>query len=233
MGVAEDNKALAQIDKAERMLECADEIADVITLRNMAAAVHVAAAAQGFKDAAQKAKVFQLKAERKAGAWLRENVAHQGGEHTHRQDGGVPIGALPEGVDEHESRRWQLEAAVPEEKFHEWLDDIQAKGWEITAGGLQSYAKNIIKQEEGGDEGTPVTEEQADTNLVLAMILNSLRERDARWFASRQCQTYHEILGIPPDPIAVKWVSSGFHYSIFELIEERYKEAVRRLQGGG
>lgn len=60
-------------------------------------------------EAAQKAKIFQLKAERKAGAWLIDNVDHKGGDaKTLSQD----ARALPGDIDKDELSRWKLEAKL-------------------------------------------------------------------------------------------------------------------------
>jgi hypothetical protein len=76
----EENKALIEISNAQAALERASDIHEIMDLRDRAMAMQLFANAQGFKDAAQEAKIYQLKAERKAGDWLRENVDHEGGD---------------------------------------------------------------------------------------------------------------------------------------------------------
>ena len=151
----DENNAIVEINKAELALERANDIHEMLVLRDTAAAYELLANAQGFKDAAQKAKIFQLKAERKAGDWLAVNINHDGNKFgVELQD----VTPLPEGVSKIESHRWQLEASLPEEKFNEWVDDSLAKGYEISASGLQKLAKNhnvevekIAKQQEKKD----------------------------------------------------------------------------------
>ena len=133
-----DETAIVQINMAEMALSRANDIHEMIELRNYGAAAEMLANARGFKEAAQKAKIFQLKAERKAGAWLAENV--KPGNPQLLQDG--INSQLPEGIDAHESHRWQLEASLPEEKFNNWIDESLAHGWEISAGGLRRIAQN-------------------------------------------------------------------------------------------
>jgi len=58
----------------------------------------------------------QLKAERKAGSWLDENVTHEGGDATTLSQDAT---ALPDGITRTESSRWQLQAVLPEEKFND------------------------------------------------------------------------------------------------------------------
>ena len=137
----EENNALIEISKAQQALERANDIHEIMDLRDKAMAMQLFANAQGFKDAAQEAKIYQLKAERKAGDWLRENVA------TVNEIRWQDATRLPDGVDKYESHRWQLEASVPEPVFNEWVDDCLATGKEISAGKLQSRAKEIKRQQ--------------------------------------------------------------------------------------
>ncbi len=131
--------AITEINQAEKALERASDIHEMINLRDRASAMQIFADAQGFHEAAQKAKVFQLKAERKAGKWLSENINHKGGDSGTQYHDGT---ALPEGIDKHESSRWQLESKVPDEAFSQWVDSCLSNGKEITASGLQKLAKN-------------------------------------------------------------------------------------------
>lgn len=63
----EENKALAEISIAQQALDRANDIHEILDLRDKAMAMQIFANAQGFEEAAQKAKIYQLKAERKAG----------------------------------------------------------------------------------------------------------------------------------------------------------------------
>ncbi len=130
---------LAQINKAEAALASASDIVDILGLRTKAKAIEVVALAEGFGEVAQQAKIFQLKAERKAGYWLKENISP--GRPKSSQNARVKLDDLE--IDYSQSSRWQLMASIPETKFNGWLDDRLAKGQEITAGGLRNYARNI------------------------------------------------------------------------------------------
>jgi hypothetical protein len=126
---------LAQINKAEQALAAASDIVDILELRTKAKAVEVVALAEGFGEVAQQAKIFQIKAERKAGGWLDNNIQHGGRSHS------VTLSDIQ--ISKSQSSRWQLMASIPEVKFNGWLDERMAKGQEITAGGLRNYARNI------------------------------------------------------------------------------------------
>lgn len=131
-------KALAQISKAEQALARADDIIAMIDLRTKAKAIEVIAIAEGYGEIAQQAKIFQLKAERKAGGWLSDNMT-VGRKRSH--DATVSLNDLQ--ISKSQSSRWQLIATVPDNKFQTWLDEKLSVGQEITAGGLRMYAKNI------------------------------------------------------------------------------------------
>jgi len=132
------SKAITAISKAEQALAQANDIVEILDLRTQAKAIEVVAIAQGYAEIAQKAKIFQIKAERKAGWWLSENIQWGGDASSHR----VTLSDLD--ISKHESSRWQLMSKVPEEKFVLWVDDRLASDQEITAGGLRMYARNVI-----------------------------------------------------------------------------------------
>ena len=143
-----ENNALVKISEAEYALQAAADIHEMLDLRDKAMAYSMLADAKGFKNAAQKAKVFQLKSERKAGDWLSENV--QAGNPQLSQD--VTIGLEELGVPRMESHRWQLQASVPEERFNDWVDDSLDKGKEITASGLRKLAREVQREERIADD---------------------------------------------------------------------------------
>lgn len=134
-----EGTAIVQINRAMQALEQAATIQDMVALRDKARALEVFVTAQGFRDAAQVAKVYQLKAERKAGAWLAENIDHEGGRPKQGHDGIVldDIDISPK-----ESSRWQLEASLPAERFDEWVSECLAHAWELSAGALRKIAEN-------------------------------------------------------------------------------------------
>jgi hypothetical protein len=139
--MANESQSLIKISQAEQALQEAADIHDIIDLRDKAMAYQILADAKGFAEAAQKAKIFQLKAERKAGDWLIKNVDHKGNRFGTEYQDGTP---LPEGIDKHESSRWQLEAKLPEAKFNEWIDYSILRDREISASGLQHEAKKHL-----------------------------------------------------------------------------------------
>ena len=128
---------LAQINTAEQALSAASDIVDILELRTKAKAVEIVALAEGFADVAQSAKIFQLKAERKAGLWIGDNIQYGGNSKSRH----VTLSDIE--ISKSQSSRWQLMSTIPEERFNAWVDDKLARGYEITAGGLREYARNI------------------------------------------------------------------------------------------
>lgn len=130
--------ALALISKGEAALAEAASIHEIVQLRDEAAALQVFAVARGFGEAAQKAKLFQLKAERKAGVWLSSNgFGSHGGDRKSRSN----MGLDDLGIERHESPRWQIEAQLPEPEFNTWSDRALETGQEISAAGLRRKVK--------------------------------------------------------------------------------------------
>jgi len=110
-------------------------------------AMAIMAGAQGFKEASQKAKAFQLRAERKAGDWLDKYGPGHGGDHkSSSHDAILKLEDLE--VDPSESSRWQLEAQLPAPKFDAWIDGCLATGKEITAAGLRREVREDQMEEQ-------------------------------------------------------------------------------------
>lgn len=181
----EENQALVEINKAQRALEAASEIHEVIDLRDKFMAMQILANAQGFKEAAQEAKIYQLKAERKAGEWLAENVGNPG---QYRQSQEATAEGLPDGIDKYESSRWQQEAMVSEPVFNNWIDDCLSTGKEITAAGLRHLATGLHISDDSYEWNTPAKYIEA-ARLLMGSIDTDPATNDsankiikAKWF---------------------------------------------------
>lgn len=113
-----EDKQLTKISQAELALNNANDIGEIINIRNYGKAMEVVFKAKEQKENAREAKVLQLKAQIKAGQWLDENIAHSGGFEAQYQDGTE----LPEGITRNESSRWQKQYRAGEDKLEEYLD---------------------------------------------------------------------------------------------------------------
>lgn len=208
-----ENNALVQISQAEMMLQKADDIGEMLELRDKAAAMQIFANAQGFKEAAQKAKIFQLKAERKAGDWLDKNIT-QGQRGDLLQD----VTSLPNiGVTRIESSRFQQQAKLPEEKFNAWVDESLANGWEISAAGLRQESQKFqseVKRAEMAKSG----EEIAIDNSAVDLRLGDFRET---------------CLSIPDNSISMIFTDPPYDDKTVPLYQDMAIMAARVLKPGG
>lgn len=144
MGQPAESKALVEISKAEAALERASDIHEMLNLRDMSMAMAIMAGAQGFKEASQKAKAFQLKAERKAGDWL-DKYGPSPGNPQLSHAATISLDDLD--IDRSESSRWQVEAKLPQSKFNAWVDDCISTGKEVTAAGLRREVREHQREE--------------------------------------------------------------------------------------
>jgi hypothetical protein len=131
------DKELAKLNQAELALENAEDIQDFINLRTYGKTLNVLLEAQERKEDAQRAKIFQIKAQIKAGQWLDENVAHKGGDAATLSNDTT---AIPEGITRDESSRWQKQYKAGMDKFDEYIDKCLAEDKEIS----EAFLKNAL-----------------------------------------------------------------------------------------
>lgn len=132
--------ALAELTRAEQALSRAEDIVEVMQIRAKALTIEtlVHAIEAGY-ELEQKATIFRLKAERKAGAWLADNVRPGNPELSN----GLLGSKLEDvGISKWQSQRWQSYASLSETRFHGWIDDALAKGSDVSGVGLYKYAQN-------------------------------------------------------------------------------------------
>ena len=142
---AVEDGALVELSVAKTALAKARDLTEVLVIRDKAAVMSIYAKAQGAAEAANLAKEVQLRAERKAGEFLRETVRAGNPQLSHD----ARIGGLPDGVNKDQSSRWQLEAKVPEEKFEKWIEETRENNGELSAVDLMRLAKGAGIQEHG------------------------------------------------------------------------------------
>ena len=125
---------LVLISEAERQLELASDIVDILDFRDKCDVLqHLVQVQRATYEIQQRVTLLRLKAERKAGHWLRE--------HPLRSSTMTSLDDLE--ITKNESSRFQLFASMPDEKFDTWVDERIMKGWELTISGLISYARNV------------------------------------------------------------------------------------------
>ncbi len=215
----EDQAALVlvEINTAQAALERAEDIGEIIDYRDRAMAFQIFANARGSKEAAQRAKILQLKAERKAGKWLELHVGHSGGSPSHDDRD------LPDGVTWNESSRWKLEARLPEDKFKEWIDECLSTEKEISAAGLRRAARKYRNR--GNFDPKLITITEAFCNMAFNAILDAINDYDKDWLLTSECQFYFETLKIPYDGIEA-WAEKGcqpIHVTLCNFLRQCYR----------
>jgi hypothetical protein len=207
---------VAWIDtEGSRWLDEAETIDQILSVRDGASGIWWVTRARGAKDAAQKSKILQLRAERKAGSWLDEHV--RPGNPQLSQD--AIIRTLPDGITLSESSRWQLIARLSQELFDEWVDECLAIGKEITAAGLYRLATNAERRDMISK--FPMDDIEVTKGMVLAIIDSAIDTGDASWLLSEQCCYYFDTMDIPYGAVKA-WADTGC-----ESIEDILKKKIR------
>ena len=125
---------LVLISEAERQLELASDIVDILDFRDKCDVLQELVRVQrATYEIQQRVTLLRLKAERKAGHWLKEYPL--------RSSSVTSLDDLE--ITKNESSRFQLFATMPDEKFDAWVDERLMKGWELTISGLIAYARNV------------------------------------------------------------------------------------------
>lgn len=212
----EENTALTEIDKAQKALDRANDIQEIINLRDKVMAMQVFAAAQGFEEAAQKAKIYQLKAERKAGDWLEKNV-RQGGHNSKSQDETL----LPNGVDKYESSRWQTEASVPEETFNEWIDECLSTKKEISAAGLRRMASSYHVSDDSYEWFTPVEYIEAARGVMGSIDLDPATSIEAQEVIQAKSYYTKDDDGLSKPWFGNVWLNPPYNMPLIERFVDR------------
>lgn len=138
--------ALAELTRAEQALALAEDIVEVLQVRDNARAIEsLLHAIEAGYELEQKATIFRLKAERKAGAWL---AGHLRAGNPNLSNGGRASQLEDVGISKWQSQRWQSYASLSETRFHGWIDDALAQGHDVSGAGLFRYAQNSQAKDE-------------------------------------------------------------------------------------
>jgi hypothetical protein len=153
---------LVRCEAAERALAEAQTIIEVKGIRDQAEALRQCARIAGFGLEYQNwVAEIKIRAERRAGEMLEELVPSTGGrprKNLDTVDGFAPPSTLAElGITYYQSRRWRLEASVPEEDFNRYVASVLANGDELTSAGLLCLAEELKyqKQKDSSTEAEP------------------------------------------------------------------------------
>jgi 16S rRNA G966 N2-methylase RsmD len=180
---------ITEVPDVRAAIEKATNVLQLVKINNMSKAAAVFFAAQGMEENAQLARESSLRAQRKAGEFLKEmpkNTGAQGLIQEHLTGGFIlqpPVDETPTlsdlDIDKNESHRWQLLAEIPEDVFEDYIDGKLAKNYELTAGGLLNIAKTLrvqnkrselVAQAESGELPLDVTVTHGDFREILAAL---------------------------------------------------------------
>lgn len=147
---------LVNFDRARSALALAHSIDEVKQIRDQAEAIRAYIKQQrGSFEMQNQAAEIKLRAERRAGEMLREQVRGQGQRDETFHDGMfVPPKLDDLGITYQDSHRWQLEADIPEERFEQFIAETKAAAEELTSRAAITIAQKI-KREERIKEAAP------------------------------------------------------------------------------
>ena len=142
----EKSRSITLLCRARKALEEARSIDDIKCIRDQAEAVRqYAKTAQLGLDIQNDAAAIKIEAERKAGAILAKMNKNGGrilrGRTLEPRDDTPTLKDI--GIGKTQSHRWQLQAAVPEKQFREYLTAKQKSQQEVTSNGLLKLAKQL------------------------------------------------------------------------------------------
>lgn len=132
-----EETALANISIATKALAAAKDLSDVLKIRSQAVAMQAYAIAKGADEVAQLAMEIKLRAERKAGEFLKE--MKEKGELKLGNPHGKGSSLQPLNIDKTESSRWQQMASIPQERFEEYVSKAKRR----TQNALLQVAKQL------------------------------------------------------------------------------------------
>jgi len=135
--------ALQNIDSIVLSLEKANSLAKVLEFRDMATALVSFANATGADKAHSKALELKLRAERKAGQFLKDMRKNKGAAEKRTQGHVVPT-LKERKIEPYESKRWQKMASIPDQKFEDYL----AQTNKITQDALLHFAQKKVVDSE-------------------------------------------------------------------------------------
>lgn len=138
-------RGIVVLEEAARMLSAAESLEEVQVVRNKAEAARTyARTAKLGMELQNLAAELKLRAERKAGEFLRGLALRGGDRRSKSRDATLKLEAF--GVSKHQSAQWQLEAEVPETVFVAFLEETRHAGREITTAGLLRLAAHFRNQ---------------------------------------------------------------------------------------
>lgn len=147
--------SIVSITEATRLLAEAKTLEDTLEITSRASALEAYARSKHAKEAEYLAVELKLRAARKAGFFLKDNVQHQGASVA------TPSNKLiPDGITKIESSRYQALASIPEVRFEKVLASAQRKSQNALL-----ILANELKNEERKKNLVPIASQRRDLSL--------------------------------------------------------------------
>src|SRR5262245_31500790 len=133
---------LVLLDQAGQALAEARSLDERKGIRDKAEAVrkYAQSASLGL-DVQNRAAEVELRAERQAGKLLAQLTLRGGDRRSKSHSDRLKLVDL--GLTANQSKRWQLQARVPEEAFREHVEQTRSEGKELTSAGVMRLAKRL------------------------------------------------------------------------------------------
>lgn len=133
---------LVLLDQADSALSQARSLEEIKIIRNKAEAVrkYAESASLGLQVQNRAAEV-KLRAERQAGQLLSQMMLRGGDRRSKGHRDRLKLNDL--GLTPNQSKRWQMQARVPEEVFLQHVQETSEEGKELTSAGLMRLAKRL------------------------------------------------------------------------------------------
>ena len=177
---------LQKWNEARQAIAEANSVDELSAIIDMAEAYRYALkqAKEGI-EVVNQATEIKLRAERKAGGFLKDNIKHEGGRPQKNGIGDIPFSTLSKiGVTKIQSSQWQQVASIPDEKFEQHIIEIQQENEELTRAKLLRVAQEELapkpKEPEYKKPQTIFINVDDPIEALLNNILNTaIRYRDA------------------------------------------------------
>lgn len=165
------SNSLAKLEQADRMLAEATDLEDIAQIRDIATAARAyAKAAQLGIEATNKAALIKIKAERKAGEYLKQlerGSYDRGNQYVAKSHDVTQPSEYAQALDDVQinkmtAHRWQKMANVPDEVFVEHVEQVTGAGEELTSASVMRLAAQVERQKvaEQRQDAPPLPDEK-------------------------------------------------------------------------
>jgi hypothetical protein len=180
---------LALLDQASQALAEARSLDEIKMIRDKAEAVrkYAQSASMGL-DVQNRAAEVKLRAERQAGKLLAQLMLRGGDRRSKSHCDRLKLDDL--GLTANQSKRWQLQAKVPEDLFREHVQHTCDEGKELTSAGLMRLAKRL----KGDSDHRQRYANGNNGHIINGSVVSRNGKAPSGQFSARSDSTYGEVL---------------------------------------